>query len=194
MYYSWIEGSFILEDANPSVGCLDYLQIEAGTSGATIPYKCGYQTAFSDVTSMPIKMEFRSNTKKRYLGFQIDILCVNSQLSETMTTTGGGLTIEGKVTNRGGDPLTVGCQELPDPNENIRVRRQHVYVQKFAQIKPTSYITFILLAMLVKAFLKELISLSLSIIFRHLQGSPYHNQVAEWIYPEKPSLNIKTTF
>lgn len=75
MFYGWIDDNFNLEDEDVAEGCLDHLLLDTGFSTQLI---CGTQKEFSSETAGSLEVEFRSNTRNQFPGFQIDILCADS--------------------------------------------------------------------------------------------------------------------
>ena len=131
MYFSWITGNFVIEDEDQVEGCLDYLKIQNFT-GVTSE-RCGNLTVFSDTTSVPLKAVFRSNTGDRYVGFQMDLLCVDSEFNETNTTNETTSefrrSVEYEEDSLLADGRFPGCIDLPDPNEGKEkeVRTINIY-------------------------------------------------------------------
>lgn len=73
-YVSWVGTNFNLEPEDPNEGCLDRVFINRATGQTEF---CGIQRLFTDITTVPLNVEFRSNTVNRFPGFRIDVLCVN---------------------------------------------------------------------------------------------------------------------
>ena len=86
LQYSWINGNFVLEDEHVLEGCLDYVLIENFDQPDFV--LCGNQQELSTERSVPLTVEFRSNTGNRFLGFQMEVVCVNTLFQDSPGCTG----------------------------------------------------------------------------------------------------------
>ena len=98
LHYGWIDGNFIIENENSDKGCLDYVLIE--NFDQDDDFLCNTRAQFSARRAAPLRVEFRSNTVGRRLGFQMDIICVSPVFQDLP-----------------------GCRELPDHNGSRRKRK-----------------------------------------------------------------------
>ena len=74
--------------------------------------ECGAQETFSDEIAVPLGVEFRSNTVNRFLGFQMDLLCV-SPLLEASASDGGAAGMQAWM--KYSSVQQSQCREVPDP-------------------------------------------------------------------------------
>lgn len=86
LQYRWIDRNFILEDEHVFEGCLDHILIENFDQPNFM--LCGTQPEFSTERSVPLRVEFQSNTGNRFAGFQIDINCVSPEFQDSPGCTG----------------------------------------------------------------------------------------------------------
>lgn len=76
MFFGFETGNFDIEPM--SLGsCLDFVRVEDLSSGSF--QLCGSQTQRSWTRASPLRVEFRSNTRERFPGFQIDAICVQPE-------------------------------------------------------------------------------------------------------------------
>ena len=80
LHYGFRTGNMDIEPENPTFDlCLDFATIENFSEDSV--QICGSQSETTGRRDAPLRVDFRSNSRGRYPGFQIDVICVSPKFS-----------------------------------------------------------------------------------------------------------------